>query len=70
MALFPKTGFVRINRASVEVGIRENGHGNDAVTARIETVRKVMWLDIDKYLCAASSIQFCCGAGMLGVLAT
>ena len=70
MALFPKTGFVRINRASVEVGIRENGHGDNAVTARIEAVRKVMWLDIDEYLYGASSIEFCRGDGILGVLAT
>jgi hypothetical protein len=50
MAMFPKTGCVRIQRASVEVGIRENGHGDDAVTARIEAVRKVIGLDIDEYL--------------------
>lgn len=70
MAMFSKTGLVRINRARIEVGIRENGHGDDAVTVRIDAVWKVMGLDIDEYLCAASSIQFCCGAGMVGVLAT
>jgi len=70
MALFPKTGCVRIHRASVEVGIRENGHGDDAVTARIEAIRKVIWPDIDEYLCDAEAIQFCGGDGIVGVLAT
>jgi len=70
MALFPKTGFVRINRARVEVGIRENGHKDGPSTARIDTVRKVSGLDIDEYPGDASSLQFCCGEGSLGVLAT
>ena len=70
IAILPKTGCVRINRARVEVGIRENGHKDGPSTARIDTVRKVSGLDIDEYPGDASSLQFCCGEGSLGVLAT
>jgi hypothetical protein len=60
-AMFPKTDSVRIKRASVEVGIGENGHGDDPVTTRIDAIRKVTRFDIDEHLRDVGSIQ--CGSG-------
>jgi len=69
-ARLPKPDGLRINGLRVEIGIRENGHGEDARTARIDTIRKVLGLDIDEYLGDAESIPFCGGEGRVGVLAT
>jgi hypothetical protein len=68
-ASFTKTDGLRINGMRVEIRIREDGHGDGSITARIDAVWKVIRLDIDEHLRDAWSIQFGCGNGMLGVLA-